>query len=56
MLNEQYAIQIARDWNAKRGGKGYVTRFEIASDFVKRYTVQTVGASIQQDRCAHSYY
>ena len=29
MLNEEYAIQIARDWNAAHNGAGYVTRFRV---------------------------
>ena len=27
VLNEEYATQIARDWNVKESGAGYVTRF-----------------------------
>src|SRR6185295_8328947 len=46
VLNEEYALQIARDWNAKHDGGGYVTRFEIDADFVRRYPMQTVGGSI----------
>jgi hypothetical protein len=49
VLNEEYAIQIARDWNAKQDGAGYVTRFEVNADFVRRYPVQTVGSSIHQE-------
>src|SRR3954447_8577479 len=33
VLNEDYAIKIARDWNVKHGGAGFVTRFEVESDF-----------------------
>jgi len=43
VTNEPYAIQIARDWNVKASGSGYVTRFEVDSGFLKRYPVQTVG-------------
>ena len=49
VLNEEYALQIARDWNAKHDGGGYVTRFEIDADFVQRYPIQTVGGSIHQE-------
>ena len=45
MLNEEYATQVARDWNAKRDGGGYVTRFAVNAEFTRRYPVQTVGAS-----------
>ncbi|MDX2040539.1 MAG: hypothetical protein SF097_04780 [Acidobacteriota bacterium] len=50
VLNKEYAIQIARDWNTKSGSrKGYVTRFEVQADFLSGYEVQTVGASIHQE-------
>jgi hypothetical protein len=48
VLTEQYAIQIARDWNtndAASGFVGYVTRFRIAVDFLAAYPVQTVGSA-----------
>ncbi|WP_020013133.1 hypothetical protein [Promicromonospora sukumoe] len=43
VLNEDYATRIARDWNVKASGVGYVTRFEVAQDFLDRYQVQQVG-------------
>ena len=49
VLNEEYATQIARNWNATRDGTGYVTRFEVTAEFLKRYLVQTVGSSIHQE-------
>ena len=49
VTNKEYALQIARDWNAKNGGGGFVTRFEIDADFVKRYPIHTVGGSIHQE-------
>ena len=49
VLTREYAEQIARDWNAKHDGGGYVTRFEIDADFVQRYSIQTVGGSIHQE-------
>ena len=45
VLNEEYAIQIARDWNAKQEGVGYVTRFRVRNEYLSRYEVQTVGGS-----------
>ena len=42
VLDEAYAIQIARDWNAPRGG-GWVTRFEVRRSFLEAYEVQQVG-------------
>ena len=43
VTNEAYAIQIARDWNAPTSGAGYVTRFAVRADFMRRYPLQTVG-------------
>ena len=47
VLNEQYAAQIAREWNAKHNEErvGYVTRFHVRSEYLGRYEVQTVGGS-----------
>lgn len=49
VLNEEYAVQIARDWNAKDSGAGYVTRFRIRKDFAEKYSVQTVGGSTHKE-------
>jgi len=50
-LNEDYARQIARDWNAKRYASkvGYVTRFAVRTEFLQRYKIQTVGGSVHQE-------
>ncbi len=49
VLNEEYASQIARDWNTRDGGKGYVLRFAVESDYLCRYKVETVGARTHQE-------
>jgi hypothetical protein len=49
VLNEQYATQIARDWNAKRDGGGYVTRFKVKAEFARKYTPHTVGAAVHKE-------
>ncbi|UWZ84997.1 hypothetical protein [Occallatibacter riparius] len=49
VLNEEYAIQIARDWNARSGAKGYVLKFAVDGGFLSRYQVQTVGARHHQE-------
>ena len=46
VLNEDYAVRIARDWNAKASGVGYVARFEVAKDFLDRYVQQAGGQTI----------
>ncbi len=48
VLNEAYAVQIARDWNTKdpaSGFVGYVTRFKVRTDFVEKYEPKVVGAA-----------
>jgi hypothetical protein len=48
VLYVDYAVQIARDWNAKdaaSGYRGYVTRFRVRQSFLERYDVHTVGSS-----------
>ena len=47
VLNEEYASQIARDWNARHATEkvGYVTRFRVRTEYLKRHEVHTVGGS-----------
>ncbi len=45
VTNEQYAIEIARDWNVPAGGVGHVTRFMVEKAFMDRYDIQRVGGS-----------
>jgi hypothetical protein len=43
VLNQDYATRIARDWNVKASGVGYVTRFDVRKDFLDAYEVHQVG-------------
>jgi hypothetical protein len=46
VLVEAYAMQIARDWNARdaaSGYVGYVTRFEADRQYASQFPVQKVG-------------
>lgn len=43
VLNEDYATRIARDWNVKASGAGFVTRFAVRKSFLDRYEVQQAG-------------
>lgn len=43
VLNEDYATRIARDWNVKASGAGYVTRFDVRREYLDQYEVQQVG-------------
>lgn len=42
VLTEAYAVKIARDWNAPRGG-GYVTQFQVRTTFLERYEIKEAG-------------
>ncbi|MCX6408528.1 MAG: hypothetical protein NTV28_16570 [Propionibacteriales bacterium] len=43
VLNEDYAVRIARDWNVRASGGGYVARFEVETSFLDAYDVHQVG-------------
>jgi len=51
VLNEEYAERIARDWNARLNDDrlGFVTRFEVKAEFLKRFDVQIVGGSQHEE-------
>lgn len=43
VLNEQCAAMIARDWDVRRSGAGYVTWFRLRASFLNRYEIHQVG-------------
>lgn len=52
VVTEQYATQIARDWNTKdeaSGFIGYVLGFDVEEEFLSRYRIRTVGDSRHQE-------
>jgi hypothetical protein len=49
VLNEEYAVQIARDWNVKESGSGFVMRFAIAAEVFAKYNVETVGGAVHKE-------
>lgn len=49
VTNRAYAAQIARDWNVKHSGAGFVTRFQIDADYLCRYREQKVGGAIHTE-------
>jgi hypothetical protein len=52
ILNEDYATQIARDWNTKdenSGFAGYVLRFSVRNEFLNRYEIHVVGNSVHRE-------
>jgi hypothetical protein len=44
VVNEAYAAEIARRWNAQQDQAGFVTAFEVEDAHVLRYTLHRVGA------------
>jgi hypothetical protein len=52
VTNEEYATQIARDWNTKdevSGYVGYVLRFRVRSEFLRGFPIHTVGATVHKE-------
>jgi hypothetical protein len=52
VLTEEYAVQIARDWNTKdeaSGYEGFVLRFHVRSEFLSKYEVHAAGSSIHRE-------
>lgn len=43
VLNRDYAIRIARDWNVRHSGAGYVTEFDVRAHYLDRFEVHQVG-------------
>ncbi len=43
VMNEGYAEQITREWNVPAYGVGYVTRFEVETEYLKKFKVENVG-------------
>ena len=51
VTNEEYATQIARDWNAKHNPDklGYVTKFEVSKNFLDNYETKIVGGKQHEE-------
>jgi hypothetical protein len=52
VLEEEYANQIAREWNtrnARSGNAGFVLRFRVRSEFLNRYMVHQVGSRLHRE-------
>ena len=51
VLNQEYAQQIAREWNAENPsiGAGYVTRFHVSSAYLAQFEVHTVGSAFHRE-------
>jgi hypothetical protein len=49
VLSEEYAVKIARDWNVKASGAGFVTRFTVLTSFLDAYAVRDAGGIAHQE-------
>ncbi|WP_426328338.1 hypothetical protein [Pedobacter sp. R-06] len=52
VMNQQYAEQIALEWNTNdefSGFIGIVTAFEVNEDYLKKYDVQNVGGAMHNE-------
>ncbi|HEY3781886.1 MAG TPA: hypothetical protein VGL56_12440 [Fimbriimonadaceae bacterium] len=49
VCNVEYAIFIAREWNVRDSGSGFVTQFEVALEFISRYERQIVGSRVHEE-------
>ncbi len=49
VTNEEYAVQIASNWNVRDSGSGYVTEFDVDREFLSRYKVQQVGGQVHKE-------
>lgn len=43
VVEKEYAIRIARDWNVKASGSGYVTRFAVDAAYLRQFPVHEAG-------------
>lgn len=49
VTTEDYAVKIARDWNVRASGSGFVTRFNVLKTYLDRYEVQIAGGRAHQE-------
>ena len=44
VCNIEYAEHIAREWNTRAGGVGFVTQFDVETQLLRHYPVRVVGS------------
>ena len=52
VVNEEYARQIARDWNtpdSNSGYAGFVTQFDVSSTYLSKYELHTAGSAAHRE-------
>lgn len=49
VTTEEYAVKIARDWNVRASGSGFVTQFEVEKAYLDSYEIQDAGGKAHQE-------
>lgn len=49
VTNQEYASQIALEWNAHRSGAGYVLSFEIPDAYAEQFERKVVGGTVHEE-------
>lgn len=49
VMNEEYAVQISKQWNVPAYGVGYVLKFEVEKNFLQWYRIENVGGEIHNE-------
>jgi len=49
VMNEEYAIQITRDWNVPAYGIGFVTKFDVDEEYLSKFKVENVGGEMHNE-------
>jgi hypothetical protein len=49
VIDYDYAVEIARDWNARQNGEGHVLRFEVDDAFIARYIPAEAGGRTRRE-------
>ena len=49
VMNEEYALQISKEWNVPAYGVGYVTRFAVRKDYLSKFKIENVGGLIHNE-------
>ena len=49
VLQLEYARKIARDWNANATGGGFVLRFRVRTEYLRRFEIHQVGGQLHSE-------
>ena len=49
VTTEDYAVKIARDWNVRASGAGFVTQFDVVKDYLDQFEIQFAGGKAHQE-------